>query len=133
MEDEGGDDMGDGMNDNIIELVKETGMDGLVAVNTTTSREGLHTNPSLVAEFGNGGLSGSPLTTRALEVVRYINQKTDGHLPIMGVGGILTVQDALNMLDAGASLIQIYSGMIYNGPGFAKSICEAILKRKSSN
>lgn len=119
--------------DNVINLVRETGMDGIVAVNTTTSRDALQTNPKLITEIGNGGLSGAPLTKRALEVVKYIHTKTDGHLPIMGVGGILTVQDALNMLDAGATLIQVYSGMIYNGPGFAKSICKAILKKKLAN
>ncbi|MDR3329364.1 MAG: quinone-dependent dihydroorotate dehydrogenase, partial [Prevotellaceae bacterium] len=81
-----------------------------------------------LAAVGNGGLSGAPLTQRSLEVVRYISQKTNGQLPIIGVGGIMTVQHALNMLHAGASLIQVYSGFIYQGPGFAKQICRAIAK-----
>lgn len=119
--------------DHVIDLIRETGMDGIVAVNTTTARSGLSTNPERVKQIANGGLSGKPLTARALEAVRYIHAKTEGHLPIMGVGGIMNVQDALNMLDAGASLIQIYSGMIYNGPGFAGQICKAILQRKNAS
>lgn len=119
--------------DNIIHLVRETGMDGVVAVNTTTSREGLKTNQDRITEIANGGLSGAPLTKRAIEIVKYIHKKTEGHLPIIGVGGIMSIEDALNMLDAGASLIQIYSGLIYNGPGFIKRICKAILRRESGH
>lgn len=119
--------------DEVINLVRETGMDGIVAVNTTTSRIGLQTDPEIVSSIANGGLSGAPLTNRAVEVVKYIHTKTQGHLPIMGVGGIMTVQDALNLLEAGASLIQIYSGLIYNGPGFVKQICQAIIASRSSN
>lgn len=114
--------------DDTIEVLQESGMDGIVAVNTTTSREGLATDPETVASKGNGGLSGKPLTQRSVEMVRYIHQKTGGCFPIIGVGGIMTVDDAMAMLDAGASLIQIYTGFIYNGPGFAKKICKRLIK-----
>ena len=80
----------------------------------------------LVAEIGNGGLSGGPLTDRSLEMVRYIHKKTEGRFPIIGVGGIMTEDDAVAMLEAGASLIEVYTGFIYNGPGFAKRICKRL-------
>lgn len=117
--------------DTMIEVVKECRIDGIVATNTTTSREGLITKPEVVAQIGAGGLSGAPLTTRSLEMVRYIHAKTEGKLPIIGVGGIMTIKQAQEMLKAGASLIQIYSGYIYQGPMFVKNICKAI--RKTDN
>lgn len=118
--------------DSSIDVVKEYNLDGIVATNTTVSREGLTTPKSKIEEIGKGGLSGAPLTKRALEVVRYIHRKTNGEFPIIGVGGIMTVQDALNMLDAGATIIQIYTGFIYNGPGFAKAICKALIERETA-
>lgn len=102
----------------------------MVVTNTTTSREGLRSASSAVEQIGNGGLSGAPLTKRSLEAVRYIHQKTEGRFPIIGVGGIMSVEDALAMLDAGASLIQLYTGYIYNGPYFVKQICKALIKRE---
>ncbi len=114
--------------DEVIDVLIENGLDGIVATNTTTSRQGLLTPSDLVAEIGNGGLSGRPLTERSLEVVRYIHQKTEGHFPIIGVGGIMTEEDAVAMLEAGASLIEVYTGFIYNGPGFAKRICKRLEK-----
>lgn len=114
----------------MIEVVKECKIDGIVATNTTTSREGLQTSPRDIKNIGNGGLSGATLTKRAIEVVRYVHEKTDGKLPIIGVGGIMTPQDAQAMLDAGASLVQIYSGFVYNGPGLAKKICKHIAQNK---
>jgi dihydroorotate dehydrogenase len=116
--------------DEALEVVKNEGLDGVVATNTTTRRNGLQTSEKEVTKVGNGGLSGAPLTQRSLEMVRYISQKTNGQLPIIGVGGVMTEQDALNMLEAGASLVQIYSGFIFQGPAFAKRICRAILRRK---
>lgn len=116
--------------DNMIEVVKDCDLDGIVAVNTTTSREGLVTSQDRIDEIQNGGLSGEPLTKRALEVVKYIHEKTDGKVVIIGVGGISTVEDALNMLNAGASLIQLYTGYIYQGPMFVRDICKAIIKDK---
>lgn len=110
--------------DDSIAVLIESGLDGIVATNTTTSREGLKSDPKLVESIANGGLSGAPLTKRSLEMVKYIHEKTEGRYPIIGVGGIMTPQDAQNMLDAGASLVQVYTGFIYNGPSFVKRICK---------
>ena len=93
---------------------------------------GLETDPATVAAIGNGGLSGGPLTRRSLEVVRYIHKKTEGRFPIIGVGGIMTEDDAVAMLNAGASLIQIYTGFIYNGPQFVKRICKRLKQEAES-
>jgi len=116
--------------DTSLEIVTKYGIDGIVATNTTISRENLSTSPETIASIANGGMSGAPLTNRSLEVVRYITEKTQGKLPVIGVGGILTVDDAIKMLDAGASLIQVYTGFIYNGPGFIKKINKAIALRQ---
>lgn len=83
----------------MIDVLVETGLDGIVATNTTTRRDGLETDPATVAAIGNGGLSGGPLTRRSLEVVRYIHKKTEGRFPIIGVGGIMTEDDAVAMLN----------------------------------
>lgn len=116
--------------DDTIEVMIQSGIDGMVATNTTTSREGLQTDAKTVASLGNGGLSGKPLTERSLEIVRYVYQKTEGCFPIIGVGGIMTEEDALAMLEAGACLVQVYSGFIYEGPGFARRICKRIKLQK---
>ena len=116
--------------DNSIEVMKEFNLDGIVATNTTVSREGLTTPASKLKAIGPGGLSGKPLFKRSLEVVSYINKKTNGEFPIIASGGIMTEQDALDMLDAGARIIQIYTGFVYNGPAFAKNICKAIIERE---
>ena len=111
----------DQLND-IIDLVLVSGLDGVIATNTTQSREGLTVPESEIEGIGNGGMSGAPLFNRSIEMVKYIRKKTDGLLPIIAVGGIMTPQQAEQMLKAGASLVQIYSGFIYNGPGFVKRI-----------
>jgi dihydroorotate dehydrogenase len=116
--------------DETLEIVKRLGLDGIVATNTTVSRDGLKTPDSQIQAIGNGGMSGAPITARSLEVVRYIHNRSEGKLPIIAVGGIMSVQDALNMLDAGATLIQLYTGFIYEGPGLARRINRAILKRR---
>ena len=113
--------------DTSLDIVIKYGIDGIVATNTTVSRTNLSTSMKTIEAIGNGGMSGAPLTARSLEIVRYVTAKTKGKLPIIGVGGIMSVQDALNMLDAGATLIQVYSGFIYNGPGFIRQINRAIL------
>lgn len=118
--------------DETLEIVNRLNLDGLVATNTTVSREGLKTPPEQIRGIGDGGMSGAPLTARSLEVVRYIHQKSEGKLPIIAVGGIMSVEDALNMLDAGATLIQLYTGFIYEGPGLARKINRAILKRQKA-
>lgn len=115
--------------DSTIAVIKVTNIDGIVATNTTTSREGLTISSDQIEAIGNGGMSGATLTKKAIETVRYIHQTTDGVFPIIGVGGIMTVKDAMDMLDAGASLIQVYSGYIYNGPCFVRQICKEIIKQ----
>jgi len=90
----------------------------------------LVTDKETIERTANGGLSGKPLTKRSTEIIRYLTEKSGGTIPIIGVGGIMTVEDALEKLDAGATLIQIYTGFIYEGPGFVKKINKAILKRK---
>lgn len=114
--------------DDMVEILVDTDLDGIVAVNTTRSREGLTTPQATLDSIGNGGLSGAPLTKRAVEVVRYIHEKTEGRFPIIGVGGIVTEQDAVDMLAAGASLIQVYTGFIYEGPAFARRICKRLIE-----
>ncbi len=113
--------------DDMIQVAKKFKIDGIVATNTTTSREGLSSKN--VEEIGNGGLSGAPIWEKSIEAVRYIYQQTEGRMPIIGVGGIMTTEQALEMLAAGASLVQVYTGLIYEGPSFPGKICKAILKR----
>ncbi|MFO7827604.1 MAG: quinone-dependent dihydroorotate dehydrogenase [Bacteroidales bacterium] len=117
--------------DDVIETFNITGIDGIVATNTTKSRENLKTNAERIQEIGDGGLSGAPLTKRSTEIIQYLTEKSEGTIPIIGVGGIMTVDDALEKLNAGATLIQVYTGFIYQGPGFVKQINKAILKSVS--
>lgn len=116
--------------DDIIEIVQDTKIAGVIATNTTVSREGLHSNPKLVNE--TGGVSGKPLTKRSTEVIRYLSEKSHRAFPIIGVGGIHTAEDAIEKLNAGATLIQIYTGFIYEGPGLVSKICKGILKTHRS-
>ncbi len=111
----------------IVEIVQETKIDGIIATNTTIAREGLITNVKKIEEIGAGGLSGKPLTTRATEVIKFLRQALGQDICIIGVGGIMSPEDAVDKLKAGANLIQIYSGFIYNGPSFVKNINKAIL------
>jgi dihydroorotate dehydrogenase len=113
--------------DDIINIVSVTGIDGVVATNTTISREHLHTSSEKLALFGAGGLSGKPLRQRSTEVVKYLSEKSAGTFPVIAVGGIHTAADAIEKLNAGASLVQIYTGFIYEGPGIVKRINKGIL------
>lgn len=115
-------DLSDSQMDDIIEIVKQTGIDGVIATNTTVSRENLNTPLGRLSKIGNGGLSGKPLAKRSTEVIRYLHEKSGGAFPIIAVGGILSAKDALEKLNAGASLIQLYTGFIYEGPGLIKKI-----------
>ncbi|NMB37136.1 MAG: quinone-dependent dihydroorotate dehydrogenase [Bacteroidales bacterium] len=108
--------------DEIIDLVQTTGIDGIVATNTTRNREGLTTPLDDLNDIGQGGLSGAPLFERSLKMIKHIHSRTGGSIPIIGVGGIMTPEQAQEMLDAGASLIEVYTGFIYNGPGYVKKI-----------
>lgn len=114
--------------DDIIEIIRDTAIDGVIATNTTISREGLSTAPEQISKMGIGGLSGKPLTKRSTEVIRYLYQKSGGSFPIIGVGGIHTAEDALEKLNAGACLVQVYTGFIYEGPSIARTINKAIVR-----
>jgi dihydroorotate dehydrogenase len=111
--------------DDIVEIVQQTGIAGIIATNTTISREGLTSKDELKNE--TGGLSGKPLTQRATEVISYLAKKSNGTFPIIGVGGIHSPEDALEKLKAGASLIQLYTGFIFEGPGLIKRINKRII------
>lgn len=115
-------DLTDSQLDDIVEIVNESKIAGVVATNTTIDRSMLHTPVSEVEKIGAGGLSGKPVKARSTEVIRYLHQKSNGSFPIIGVGGIFTAQDAKEKLDAGASLVQVYTGFIYEGPAIAKKI-----------
>ncbi|CAG4989789.1 Dihydroorotate dehydrogenase (quinone) [Dyadobacter sp. CECT 9275] len=119
-------DLTDSQLDDIIDIVKVTGIAGVIATNTTISRANLKTPQQEVDKIGAGGLSGAPLTHRSTEVIRYLCDRSENAFPVIGVGGISSAQDALDKRRAGASLVQIYSGFIYEGPGLAKRICKAI-------
>lgn len=117
-------DLTDEQLDDIVEIVSQTGIAGVIATNTTISREGLKS-----AKFSNetGGLSGKPLAARSTEVIRYLAEKSGGSFPIIGVGGIHSPADALEKLESGASLVQLYTGFIYEGPCLIKRINKKIL------
>jgi dihydroorotate dehydrogenase len=121
-------DLTDTQLDDIIEIVETTKIDGIIATNTTISREGLKTDENTVKNIGNGGLSGAPVRKRSTEVIRYLKKKSP-NLKIIGVGGICSPADAIEKLEAGADLIQVYSGMVYAGPGLVKEINKALVKR----
>ena len=121
-------DLTNGQLDDIIDIVNTSGIDGIVATNTTIDRSGLSTPPKKVEEIGAGGLSGTPLEQRSTEVIRYLYQKSNGNIPIVGVGGIMTPQDAWNKLQAGASLVQVYTGFVYQGPSMVRKINKYLLK-----
>ena len=109
--------------DEIIEYCLRSGIDGLVAGNTTRSRDGINSiSKEKIEEIGNGGMSGAPLHQKNLELVKYVHTKSEGKLPIIGVGGIMSPEQAKAMLDAGASLVEIYTGFIYEGPALIKNI-----------
>jgi dihydroorotate dehydrogenase len=112
--------------DDVIDLAMEIKLDGLVATNTTISRSGLTTHHSRLTTIGAGGLSGLPLKNRSTEIVKYICQKTGGKIPIIASGGIFTGEDAKEKLEAGASLVQVWTGFIYEGPGIVKKICKTL-------
>jgi dihydroorotate dehydrogenase len=115
--------------DDIIDIVNETKIDGIVSTNTTISRDGLSYTDEQIKKVGAGGLSGQPLRDRSTEVIRYIHEKSNGRIPIIGVGGIMSKEDALEKLKAGASLIQLYTGFIYEGPALVKAINKEILSK----
>ena len=110
----------------IIDIVNETKIAGVIATNTTLSREGLASENKIET----GGLSGKPLAKRSTEVIRFLSEKSNKSFPIIGVGGIHSAEDAIEKLEAGASLVQLYTGFIYEGPALVKTINKAILRKK---
>ena len=114
--------------DDIVEIVKETQLAGLIATNTTISRDGLQASEEKLENIGAGGLSGQPLRQRSTEVIRYLHQRLGQDTPIIGVGGIGSAADALEKLKAGATLVQVYSSLVYEGPTLIRKIKEGILK-----
>ena len=113
--------------DEVIDIVKQTKIDGVVAVNTTISREGLVTDQNRVKTIGKGGLSGKPVRDRSTEIIRYLSKQSNKAFPIIGVGGIFTPEDAKGKLDAGADLVQVFTGFIYEGPFIARKINKYLL------
>jgi dihydroorotate dehydrogenase len=114
--------------DDIIDIVQETKIAGVIATNTTINRTELKTDTKTVESLGLGGISGKPLTKRSTEVIKYLYKKSNGSFPIIGVGGIHSPEDAIEKLRAGASLIQLYTGFIYEGPAIVKKINQEIIK-----
>lgn len=112
--------------DNVINLAFEIKLDGLVASNTTIRREKLKTDDAQLTKIGAGGVSGLPVKERSTEIVKYIHQKTGGQIPVIASGGIFTDADAKEKIDAGASLVQVWTGFIYEGPSIVKNICKAL-------
>jgi dihydroorotate dehydrogenase len=119
-------DLGNEQLDDVVDIINETGIDGIVATNTTISRAGLLTSKEKVESIGSGGLSGKILSDRATEVVAYIHKKSSGKIPIIGVGGIYSAKTAHYKINAGADLVQVYSGFIYGGPQMIKNIAKAL-------
>jgi dihydroorotate dehydrogenase len=115
--------------DDIIEIVRETTLDGVIATNTTISREELDYTKEEIEKFGAGGLSGKPLSKRSTEVIRYLKQKSGNAFPVIGVGGINSVKDAMEKIEAGADLIQLYTGFIYHGPKLVRDINRELIKK----
>jgi dihydroorotate dehydrogenase len=114
--------------DDIVDILKSTDMDGVVATNTTVVRIGLQTNMDELARMGAGGVSGQPLRKTSTEVIRYLRSKLGKDFPIIGVGGIMSAADAIEKLKAGADLIQLYTGFIYEGPALIRRINREIVK-----
>ena len=122
-------DLTDAHLDDIIVIVQDSKIDGVIATNTTIDRSKLTTAHKQVEAIGNGGLSGQPVKARSTEVIRYLSEKSKKAFPIIGVGGIHSAEDAIEKLAAGASLVQVYTGFIYEGPALIKRINKAILKQ----
>ena len=116
----------------IIEICLEIGIDGIIATNTTIERSGLKTSKSTINTIGAGGLSGQAVRKQATEVIRFLHRISEGKLPIVGVGGVDSASHALEKLEVGASLVQMYTGFVYEGPSVIKEINQAILRQERS-
>jgi dihydroorotate dehydrogenase len=121
-------DLNDIQLDEIIALIAETNLDGVIASNTSVDRSNLKASEVRLAEIGNGGVSGQPVKEKSTKVIKYLADKSNKAFPIIGVGGVHSAQDALDKLHAGADLVQIYTGFIYEGPSLIKKINKALLQ-----
>jgi dihydroorotate dehydrogenase len=122
-------DLNDRQLDEIVELIAETNLDGVIASNTSVDRTGLKTSNKALEAIGNGGLSGQPIKEKSTKVIQYLAEKSNKAFPIIGVGGIHSAEDALEKLEAGADLVQVYTGFIYEGPQLIKAINKALLQK----
>nr|WP_321243866.1 quinone-dependent dihydroorotate dehydrogenase [uncultured Psychroserpens sp.] len=123
-------DLNDQQLDEIVDIIAETNLDGVIASNTSIDRTGLKASNERLAEIGNGGLSGQPIKEKSTRVIKYLSEKSNKSFPIIGVGGIHSADDALEKLEAGAALVQVYTGFIYEGPRLIKNINKALLKKR---
>jgi dihydroorotate dehydrogenase len=115
--------------DMMTDIMVDTPLDGIVATNGTVRHTGLTTDAEMLKRYGSGAVSGKPLTKRSIEVVRRVYERSNGTYPIIGVGGVMTPADAKAMLEAGATLVQVYTGYVYNGPNFVGDICKELINR----
>lgn len=115
-----------GQVDDVIDLALEIKLDGIVATNTTIERKHLKTPIKEITDIGAGGLSGMPIKEKSTQIVQYINEQTDGQIPLIASGGIFTARDASEKIKAGATLVQIWTGFIYEGPAIVKKICNGL-------
>ncbi len=113
----------------VIDLAMEIQLDGIVASNTTISRTGLRTSLRQLEKIGNGGLSGAPVKQRATEIIARISNNSDAAVPLIGSGGIFSGEDALEKINAGATLVQVWTGFVYEGPAITRNICRVLLSR----
>lgn len=120
-------DLPDEVIDEMTDIMIDTPLDGIVATNATTSHEGLKTDASKLGKIGAGAVSGAPLTTRAIDVVARIYERSKGTYPIIGVGGMMTPADVQAMLNAGATLVQLFTGFVYEGPKLVRDTCRALI------
>ena len=109
------------------DIMVDTPLDGIIATNATTHPHDLQTPQEELRKAGIGAVSGSPLTERAIEVVRRVHERCNGTYPIIGVGGLMSGEDVKRMMEAGATLVQVYTGFVYNGAGFAGDLCKSLL------
>ncbi|MGC9599122.1 MAG: quinone-dependent dihydroorotate dehydrogenase [Minisyncoccia bacterium] len=121
-------DLTEGQLNDVVDIVRETGTSGIIATNTTIARVDLGTSGAKVAAMGAGGLSGRPLRERSNEIIRYLYKRSRGTIPLVGAGGIFSAEDAYEKIRAGASLVEIYTGLVYEGPGLVKKIKKGLVK-----
>lgn len=126
-------DLTEGQLDDIVDIVQEQEIDGIIATNTTIERKGLATDEEIVEKIGSGGLSGKPLGSKSNELIKVLRQKLGADYPIIGTGGVFSAEDAMEKLNAGADLVQVYTGLIYEGPGLVGKINKSLINFNQNN